>query len=58
MEACQIRVVGDEHIEFMQGRPFGFEVECVTASGQPTQGWTVAINDNNFDNGYGDDDYG
>ena len=38
VETVQIRIVGDEHIEFMQGRPFGFEVECVTADGEPTQG--------------------
>lgn len=33
-----IRIVGDDHMEFTQGRPFGFEVECVTADGEPTQG--------------------
>ncbi|KAL9971302.1 hypothetical protein ACROYT_G023811 [Oculina patagonica] len=37
VETVEIRIVGDEHIEFMQGRPFGFEVECVTADGEPTQ---------------------
>ena len=40
VESVQIRIVGDEIIEFMQGRPFGFEVECVTADGEPTQGLT------------------
>ena len=40
MESVQIRIVGDELIEFVQGRPFGFEVECVTADGEPTQGLT------------------
>ena len=38
VETVEIRVIGDDHIEFMQGRPFGFEVECVTADGEPTQG--------------------
>lgn len=33
-----LRIVGDDHMEFTQGRPFGFEVECVTADGEPTQG--------------------
>lgn len=33
-----IHIVGDDHMEFTQGRPFGFEVECVTADGEPTQG--------------------
>lgn len=38
VETVMIRIVGDDHIEFSQGRPFGFEVECVTADGEPTQG--------------------
>jgi len=37
VETVQIHIVGDEHMEFIQGRPFGFEVECVTADGEPTQ---------------------
>lgn len=36
VETVQIRIIGDDHVEFMQGRPFGFEVECVTADGEPT----------------------
>ena len=38
METVEIRIVGVDHIEFMQGRPFGFEVECMTADGESTQG--------------------
>ena len=38
METVLIRIVGDDYMEFTQGRPFGFEVECVTADGDPTQG--------------------
>lgn len=36
VETVQIRITGDDHLEFTQGRPFGFEVECVTADGEPT----------------------
>lgn len=38
METVQIRIVGDENVEVVQGRPFGFEVECVTADGELKQG--------------------
>ena len=38
VETVQIRIVGDENVEVVQGRPFGFEVECVTADGELTQG--------------------
>ena len=38
VDTVLIRIVGDDHMEFSQGRPFGFEVECVTADGEPTQG--------------------
>ena len=38
VETVQIRITGDDHLEFTQGRPFGFEVECVTADGEPTNG--------------------
>lgn len=38
VESVRICIVGDEYMEFIQGRPFGFEVECVTADGEPTQG--------------------
>ena len=38
VETVQIRIVGDENVEVVQGRPFGFEVECVTAYGELTQG--------------------
>ena len=37
-EGRQICVVGEEYVEVTQGRPFGFEVECVTIDGEPTQG--------------------
>lgn len=37
VESVRICIVGDEYMEFIQGRPFGFEVECVTADGEPTQ---------------------
>ena len=43
MEACQIRIVGDQHMELMQGRPFGFEVECVTGDGQSMQGNNLSV---------------
>jgi len=36
-----IRIVGDDHMELTQGRPFGFEVACVTADGEPTQGQLI-----------------
>ncbi|XP_068700491.1 MORN repeat-containing protein 1-like [Montipora foliosa] len=36
-ESVQIRIVGDEYVEVPQGRPFGFEVECVTLDGEPTE---------------------
>ena len=38
VETVQICITGDDHLEFTQGRPFGFEVECVTAEGEPTNG--------------------
>ena len=44
VETVEIRIVGDDHIEFMQGRPFGFEVECVTADGELSQGQRI-LND-------------
>ena len=37
-EGRQICIVGEEYVEVTQGRPFGFEVECVTIDGEPTQG--------------------
>lgn len=37
VETVQIRIVGDENVEVVQGRPFGFEVECVTADGELRQ---------------------
>ena len=37
-ESRQICIVGEEYVEVTQGRPFGFEVECVTIDGEPTQG--------------------
>ncbi|XP_015748166.1 PREDICTED: uncharacterized protein LOC107327953 [Acropora digitifera] len=36
-EGRQICIVGEEYVEVTQGRPFGFEVECVTIDGEPTQ---------------------
>lgn len=38
VETVLIRIVGNDHMELTQGRPFGFEVECLTADGEPTQG--------------------
>lgn len=38
VETVLIRIVSNDHMELTQGRPFGFEVECVTADGEPTQG--------------------
>ena len=44
VETVSIRIVGDDHMEFTQGRPFGFEVECVTADGEPiTQGQLMFV---------------
>jgi hypothetical protein len=37
-EAVAIRVVGKPQREVIQGRPFGFEVECVTVDGECVQG--------------------
>lgn len=41
VETVLIRIVGNDHMEFTQGRPFGFEVECVTADGEPTKGQVI-----------------
>lgn len=41
VETVLIHIVGDDHMEFTQGRPFGFEVECVTADGEPTKGQLI-----------------
>ena len=38
VEAAQLRLVGEVKIDIAQGRPFGFEVECVTADGDLVEG--------------------
>ena len=56
VETVLIRIVGDDHMELTQGRPFGFEVECVTADGELTQGQLLVFfytQTSTLINGYG-----
>lgn len=55
VETVLICIVGDDHMELTQGRPFGFEVECVTADGELTQGqlFVFSTQTSTLINGYG-----
>ena len=55
VETVLIRIVGDDHMELTQGRPFGFEVEFVTADGELTQGqlFVFSTQTSTLINGYG-----